>query len=121
MKNHFLTYLKESLALNSPINVKENEPILDIKTDEKSVQDIPNLVKHMKTLKGKNLKNNELTRKLKKERASILKKYNLKIENNEIVNKEEDNDFLPNITVSNNINGFNDEIKKKIKSITDEI
>jgi hypothetical protein len=121
MKNHFLTYLKESLALNPPVSVKENEPTLDIKTDEKSVKDIPSLVKHMKTIKGKNLKNNELTRKLKKERASILKKYNLKIENNEIVSKEEDNDFLPNITISNNLNDFNDEIKNKIQHLTDEI
>ena len=122
MKNHFLTYLKESLALNPPVSVKENEPILDIKTDEKSIQDIPELVKHMEKVKGKNLKNNQLTRKLKKERASILKKYNLKIENGKIVSKEkDDNDFLPNIKINNNVNDFNDEIKNKIQSLTDEI
>jgi hypothetical protein len=121
MQNNFLIYLKESLSLNPPVRVKKNEPTLDIKTDEKSVQDIPILVKHMETVKGKNLKNNELIRKLKKERASILKKYNLKIENNEIVSKEEDNDFLPNIKINNNLNDFNDEIKNKIKALTDEI
>ena len=122
MKNNFLIYLKESLALNPPVSVKENEPILDINTYEKSVKDAETLVSDIDALKTKNLENSKLTRKLKKERASILKKYNLKIENGQIVSKEkDDNDFLPNITITNNLNDFNDEIKNKIQSLTDEI
>jgi hypothetical protein len=122
MKNHFLTYLKESLALNPPVSVKENEPVLGINTYEKSVRDAKTLVSDINSLKTKNLENAKLTRKLKKERASILKKYNLKIENNEIVSKEKDDNYLlPNISVTNNLNDFNDEIKNKIQALTDEI
>ena len=91
MNKNFLTYLKESIALNLPNDEKKGQPLL-IKSDEKSIRDIPLMKADYDSIKSAN----QFNRKLKQERASILKKYNLKIENGEIKSQKtlEDNSQL---------------------------
>lgn len=121
MNQNFLLYLKESIALNLPHDEKEKEPLL-IKSDEKSIHDIPRMQKDYEEIKEINRAN----RRFKQERASILKKYNLKIENGEIKEKEPiiDNDQLGLFgkkEVSNKVNEFSDEVKSRLEELEEEI
>ena len=121
MNQNFLTYLKESIALNLPNDEKKEQPLL-IKSDEKSIQDIPLMKTDYDSIKSAN----RINRKLKQERASILKKYNLKIENGEIKSKKqlEDNDQLDLFDqkeISNKIPEFTNEIKQRLLEIQDKL
>jgi hypothetical protein len=122
-KPYFFTYLKESMALNLPTQLKADELGLDLKTDEKSIKDISDMFRDFKDFKKDNNRKQKLEKfkKFKKERASILKKYNLKIENGEIVSRNKPDNQLSlfnNIEKSNNLNEFTKEIKDKINLLT---
>jgi hypothetical protein len=122
MNKNFLTYLKESIALNLPNDEKKGQPLL-IKSDEKSIRDIPLMKTDYDSIKSAN----QFNRKLKQERASILKKHNLKIENGEIKSAkqslEDDNqlDLFGQKEVSNKIPEFTREIKDRLLEIQDKL
>ena len=83
-EKHFFTYLKESIALNPVIKSKKGEMELGLETGVKSMMDIPKMREDFEDLKTKKI----INRSFKKKRASILKKYNLKIEDGQILQKE---------------------------------
>ena len=117
-EKHFFTYLKESIALNPVIKPKKGEMELGLETGVKSMMDIPKMREDFEDLKSKKIKN----RSFKKKRASILKKYNLKIEDGEIIEKETEQDpLLPGIEISNKTNEFTNAIKRELIEINSMI
>ena len=121
MNQNFLEYLKESIALHLPHDEKEKEPFL-IKSDEKSISDIPRMKADYDEIK----KLNRTNRKLKQTRASILKKHNLKIEDGQIKEREPlvDNgqlELFGKKEISNKVNQFTDEVKARLDELEIEI
>ena len=121
MNQNFLEYLKESIALHLPHDEKEKEPLL-IKSDEKSISDIPRMKADYDEIK----KLNRTNRKLKQTRASILKKHNLKIEDGQIKEREPlvDNgqlELFGKKEISNKVNQFTDEVKARLDELEIEI